>query len=116
MPVHRLTSVTVGVPDVAANVAFYEEFGLTRSSPGVLASRDGGDQLRLVPADRRFSSMHGGGPCLIDHVLVSERLFRAVREVAYYNEALRYHGPHVEDVPPTEDSDHALAIVAFDGG
>jgi catechol 2,3-dioxygenase-like lactoylglutathione lyase family enzyme len=51
--VHRLTSVTVGVPDVAANVAFYEEFGLTQSSPGVLASRDGGDQLRLVPADRR---------------------------------------------------------------
>ena len=53
MPVHRLTSVTVGVPDVAANVAFYEEFGLAQSSAGVLASRDGGDQLRLVPADRR---------------------------------------------------------------
>ncbi|HMG40027.1 MAG TPA: VOC family protein [Acidimicrobiales bacterium] len=53
MTVHRLTSVTVGVPDVAATVAFYEEFGLTRSSPGVLASRDGGDQLRLVPAERR---------------------------------------------------------------
>ncbi len=69
----------------------------------------------LVPAERRFSSMHGGAPCLIDHVLVSERLFRAVREVAYYNEALRYHGPHVDDAPPTEDSDHALAVVAFDG-
>jgi len=53
VPVHRLTSVTVGVPDVAANVAFYEEFGLAQSSAGVLASRDGGDQLRLVPADRR---------------------------------------------------------------
>jgi catechol-2,3-dioxygenase len=51
--VHRLTSVTVGVPDVAANVAFYEEFGLSQTAPGVLASRDGGDQLRLVPADRR---------------------------------------------------------------
>jgi catechol-2,3-dioxygenase len=38
---------------VARNVAFYEEFGLTQSSPGVLASQDGGDQLRLVPADRR---------------------------------------------------------------
>jgi endonuclease/exonuclease/phosphatase family metal-dependent hydrolase len=69
----------------------------------------------LVPAERRFSSMHGGGPCLIDHVLVSERLFRTVREVAYYNESLRYHGPHVEGAPPTEDSDHALALVAFDG-
>ena len=53
MTVHRLTSVTVGVPDVAANVAFYEEFGLTQTAPGLLASRDGGDQLRLVPADRR---------------------------------------------------------------
>ena len=53
MTVHRLTSVTVGVPDVATTVAFYEEFGLAQSSPGVLASRDGGDQLRLVPAARR---------------------------------------------------------------
>lgn len=53
MTVHRIVSVTVGVPDVAATVAFYEEFGLTQSAPGVLASRDGGDQLRLVPAARR---------------------------------------------------------------
>jgi len=51
--VHRLTTATVGVPDVAANVAFYEEFGLTQTAPGVLATRDGGDQLRLVPAERR---------------------------------------------------------------
>ncbi len=69
----------------------------------------------LVPAEKRFSSFHGGAPILIDHVLVSERLFRAAREAAYYNEALRYHGPHVEGAPPTEDSDHALAVVAFDG-
>jgi endonuclease/exonuclease/phosphatase family metal-dependent hydrolase len=68
----------------------------------------------LVPQDRRFSSLHGGAPCLIDHVLVSERLFRAVREAAYYNESLRYHGPHSENEGLTPDSDHALALVAFE--
>lgn len=66
-----------------------------------------------VPLDRRFSCYHGGGASLIDHVLLSERLHRAKREVAIFNEALRYHGPHVDDTPLTEDSDHALVTVTF---
>jgi endonuclease/exonuclease/phosphatase family metal-dependent hydrolase len=68
----------------------------------------------LVAQDRRFSSFHGGAPCLIDHVLVSERLFRCVREAAYYNESLRYHGPYAENEGLTPDSDHALGLVAFE--
>jgi endonuclease/exonuclease/phosphatase family metal-dependent hydrolase len=68
-----------------------------------------------IPEDRRYSCHHGGGPSLIDHLLVSERLHRARRSVEVYNEDLRYHGPHVEGVIPlTEDSDHALVVADFE--
>ena len=68
-----------------------------------------------VPVERRFSCYHGGGASLIDHMLLSERLHRARKEVAVYNESLRNHGPHVEgEVPLTEDSDHALVTALFE--
>ncbi|WP_367318260.1 VOC family protein [Streptomyces sp. HUAS ZL42] len=62
MPLHRIEQLTLGVPDVAAAAAFYEDFGLVRgdttptgsAEPGlVLGTTDGGDQLRLVHSDRR---------------------------------------------------------------
>ena len=48
MALHRLTSVTLGVPDVAAAAGYYEEFGLTPTGIGRFATADGGEQLRLV--------------------------------------------------------------------
>jgi catechol 2,3-dioxygenase-like lactoylglutathione lyase family enzyme len=48
---HRLTSITLGVPDVAASAAFFRDFGLTGDA--VLATRDGGDQVELVSSARR---------------------------------------------------------------
>lgn len=63
-----------------------------------------------VPEEQRFSTFHGNEKSLIDHVLVSERLARQLRGFSIYNEALRYHGPHVEPVSLTEDSDHALCV------
>ncbi|MFD4191979.1 VOC family protein [Amycolatopsis thermoflava] len=48
MGLHRLTSVTIGVPDVDATAAYYTEFGLDHRGDGVFATRDGGEQLRLV--------------------------------------------------------------------
>ena len=51
MGLHRLTSITLGVPDVSASTAFFHDFGLT--GDGVLATRDGGDQLELVPSATR---------------------------------------------------------------
>lgn len=70
-----------------------------------------------MAADRRFSCYHGGGATLIDHVLVSERLFGLLNEVAIYNEALRYHGPFVEGAMELcEDSDHALVTALFATG
>jgi endonuclease/exonuclease/phosphatase family metal-dependent hydrolase len=67
----------------------------------------------LLAADRRYSVFHGNERSLIDHVLVSVRLFRAAKSFEIYNEELRYHGPHVDQTPPTEDSDHALCVAEF---
>jgi catechol-2,3-dioxygenase len=53
MALHRLTSITIGVPDVAATAAYYAEFGLTRAGDGRFATVDGGEQLALVPTPRR---------------------------------------------------------------
>lgn len=68
----------------------------------------------MVAEERRFSCFHGGSPTLIDHVLVSERLHRAFSSFEIHNETLRFHGPHVEDTPLTEDSDHALCVAELD--
>ena len=53
MALHRLVSITIGVPQVAPVAAYYEEFGLTPAASGRLATADGGEQLTLVPAPRR---------------------------------------------------------------
>ena len=45
MALHRLSSITIGVPNVAETVGYYEDFGLSKSSSGGLATVDGGDQL-----------------------------------------------------------------------
>jgi catechol 2,3-dioxygenase-like lactoylglutathione lyase family enzyme len=45
---HRLTSVTIGVPNLDATIAYYQDFGLDHRGHGVFATRDGGEQLRLV--------------------------------------------------------------------
>ncbi|MEU6083625.1 VOC family protein [Streptomyces sp. NPDC047108] len=53
MPLHRLARITMGVPDVDATHAYYADFGLTALGPGRFSSADGGEQLRIVHADRR---------------------------------------------------------------
>jgi hypothetical protein len=53
MALHRLTTITLGVPAVAPVASYYEEFGLTPLGEGRFATADGGEQLRLVPAPTR---------------------------------------------------------------
>jgi catechol 2,3-dioxygenase-like lactoylglutathione lyase family enzyme len=53
MALHRLTAITIGVPDVAAAAGYYTEFGLVPAGDGRFATRDGGEQLRLVPSPQR---------------------------------------------------------------
>lgn len=48
MVLHRLDSITLGVPDVAAAAKFYEDFGLLRTGPTSYSTTEGGDQLYLV--------------------------------------------------------------------
>jgi endonuclease/exonuclease/phosphatase family metal-dependent hydrolase len=72
-----------------------------------------GAVAELLPVEQRYSCFHGNTKTLIDHILVSERLFRHARGYEIYNEALRYHGAHVEPILPTEDSDHALCVASF---
>jgi len=48
MAVHRLTSITLGVPDVAASTSFFDSFGLHDDGDGWLSTADGGRQLELV--------------------------------------------------------------------
>ena len=58
MSLHRISRITVGVPDVEQAAGFYTEFGLGRlpdqsgASVG-FATADGGEQLRLLPSPRR---------------------------------------------------------------
>ena len=82
--------------------------GLGEPSKEALASC-----AELVPPEQRYSCFHGNDRSQIDHILVSERLFRAARSFEIYNEALRYHGAHIEPIAPTEDSDHALCVAEF---
>ncbi|WP_432840414.1 VOC family protein [Dactylosporangium sp. CA-092794] len=53
MPLHRLTKLTVAVPDVAGSTDFYRDFGLDHLGAGRFATADGGEQLELVARPRR---------------------------------------------------------------
>ncbi|MFK8912596.1 VOC family protein, partial [Streptomyces sp. YS-3] len=61
MSLHRLSSVTIGVPDPAATAPYYTELGLRARENGWFATRDGGRQLRIVAAPtRRLVGMRVG--------------------------------------------------------
>ncbi|WP_327145416.1 VOC family protein [Nocardia sp. NBC_01327] len=53
MALHRLSSVTIGVPEPIATRDYYTDFGLSPGPGGWLGTSDGGDQLRLVQAATR---------------------------------------------------------------
>ena len=53
MALHRLDSITLGVPDLVATSRFYLDFGLRQTAPGRFATTEGGEQLRLVESPYR---------------------------------------------------------------
>lgn len=61
MALHRLTSAVLGVPDVHDSGEFFRSFGLAPTTDGWFATRDGGDQLRLVTAPTRSLRRLGVG-------------------------------------------------------
>ncbi|MEM9562575.1 MAG: VOC family protein [Actinomycetota bacterium] len=61
MGLHRLTSITLGVPDVASSTAFFTDFGLAPRGDDWLATRDGGEQLQLIESTQRRLARLGLG-------------------------------------------------------
>lgn len=53
MPLHHLSSVTIGVPNVEETAAYYRDFGLLPTRDGWFSTADGGEQLHLVQAPQR---------------------------------------------------------------
>lgn len=77
MALHRLTRVTMGVPNVAETIAYYTDFGLTHLGEGRLATEDGGEQLRVVAAPlRRLVELGVGADDADDLSRVAMRLQR----------------------------------------
>jgi endonuclease/exonuclease/phosphatase family metal-dependent hydrolase len=72
--------------------------------------------LRPAAPPGAFSCFHGGAPILIDHLLLSERLQRALTGFEAHNEKLRDHDLPGQGLgePITIDSDHALCLATFD--
>ncbi|MEZ0075495.1 VOC family protein [Planotetraspora sp. GP83] len=52
MGLHRLSSITIGVPNVEETAQYYDDFGLIRDG-GTFSTTDGGEQLRLVSTPTR---------------------------------------------------------------
>jgi catechol 2,3-dioxygenase-like lactoylglutathione lyase family enzyme len=53
MALHRLASITIGVPEPEPVRAFYRDFGLAETKAGRFETADGGEQLRIAAAPRR---------------------------------------------------------------
>lgn len=78
MALHRLTRVTIGVPNLAESIAYYADFGLTHLGDGAFATEQGGEQLRLVPAPLRQLVELGVGADDVDDIArIGARLGRA---------------------------------------
>ncbi len=78
MGLHRLTSITLGVPDLAASALFFRDFGLADTGNSRFATRDGGDQLELVSAPRRTLFRLGVGTDDLDELgRIVERVERS---------------------------------------
>ncbi|KOG89668.1 VOC family protein [Streptomyces varsoviensis] len=77
MALHRLISITMGVPDVAGTAAYYADFGLAPDGDGWFATRDGGRQLRVVHAPtRRLTEVRVGVDDPDDLAAAAHRLAR----------------------------------------
>lgn len=75
MSLHRLTSITIGVPNVEEAERYYEEFGLTPEGSGWFSTRDGGRQLKIVHApSRRLVGLSIGADSVDDLYSIASRL------------------------------------------
>ena len=77
MGLHRLSSVVIGVPNVAATAQYYTDFGLTPTGGNRFATVDGGEQLVVAEApSRRLLEVRVGADDGDDIARVTDRLTR----------------------------------------
>jgi hypothetical protein len=82
MALHRLSSVTIGVPNIAMVSGFCESFGLVCVGEGRFATR-GGEQLRFQHAPyRRLQAIELGVDHADDLAAIGSRLQTAGHSVA----------------------------------
>lgn len=78
---------------------------------GALAGRELIALARGIPAERRYSVLHGGERALYDHILASRGLYGAFRRCELHNEALADEGAVGAGAPL---SFHAPMLAEFD--
>ncbi|MYU26069.1 VOC family protein [Streptomyces sp. SID8352] len=77
MALHRLQSLTVGVPDVAGTAGYYADFGLRQVAPGRFATVHGGEQFFLAHSPvRRLLAMSVAADDPDDLARIAARLTR----------------------------------------
>lgn len=67
-----------------------------------------------IPADRRYSVVHGGAKVMLDHLLVSRALLSAYRSAEIHNEALGDELIAFATPTHSPESFHAPVVAAFD--
>jgi len=77
VPLHRLNSLTIGVPNVAETINYYADFGLAPQADNWLSTADGGRQLRVLYAPtRRLIELRVGADDAEDIARVAANLDR----------------------------------------
>ncbi len=94
MALHRLTSVTMGVPNVRQTIDYYADFGLRHLGGGRFATGDGGEQLGVQHAPtRRLVSLGVAADNADDLGRVSANLGRLGVEHQIWQDSLRATEP-----------------------
>jgi catechol 2,3-dioxygenase-like lactoylglutathione lyase family enzyme len=94
MPLHRLNSVTIGVPNVPETIGYYREFGLRDICDGRFATTDGGEQLFVQHASsRRLVAISVGVDDRDDLDRITVQLTRRQFEVARAGDTITTREP-----------------------
>ena len=120
MALHRMNSITIGVPDVGKTAEFYRDFGLTEVSPKVFATEDGGEQMKLVETPlRRLVELNVGAESPDDVDRVASQIGALDIEVKRTEDGLAAIDPGtgvrvlVEVAPPIEQP--VVAATPYNG-
>ncbi|MBB4682607.1 VOC family protein [Amycolatopsis jiangsuensis] len=90
MALHGLGKVTIGVPNVEETIAYYTDFGLDHRGDGRFATRDGGEQLRIVHSPmRRLAELTVAADDRDDIAAITRRLQKLGVPVEHDGDSLR---------------------------